>query len=353
MHIEMIAARVGRNGGLEVVNIPKPQPGRGEIIVDMRACGICGTDLEKIGKGTETPPVLGHEVAGVVSEVDADVEEDLAVGDRVFVHHHVSCGKCWFCYNNAETMCELFKKTNIWPGGFSEFFKVPRKNIERGAVHKLPEDIGWVKATFIEPLATVVRAIDKSTLKPGYRVALVGAGPMGMLFISYLRNLGVEEILAVDISSYRCRKAIEIGASRCVPPEKISGLEGTSDITIHATGAVKAFDTSLRLTRRGGEIILFGAPPPRSRIDIPISRIFYDEIRITPSYSTTEKEIETSIRMLEKGLIEVEKIVTHIYTLRNIEKAFETASRSWEVLKVVVVKDSRYIEPELRSRFIE
>ena len=349
----MISAVVGRKGGLELIEIPKPKPEKGEIVVEMKACGICGTDLEKIGVGTETPPVLGHEVVGVVSDIGGELDENIEIGERVFTHHHVACGKCWYCYNGSETMCDLFKKTNIWPGGFSEYFKVPKTNIERGALHRIPSNMGWVKATFIEPLATVIRAVNRSSIKPGYRIAIVGSGPMGMLFINYLNSLGVEEILAVDISNYRCRKAEELGASKCIHPKEIDDQNYRADVAIQATGSIKALETSFKLTRKGGEILLFGAPPPKAKAEVPLSKIFYEEIKITPSYSTTEKEIEIALKILNKNIIEIDKIVTHIYTLKNIRKAFETALKSDKALKIIIVKDKNSIEPELQDRFIE
>lgn len=341
----MRSAVVRRGGGLEVVEIEKPSPRDGEILVRMVACGICGTDLEKIKGGTETPPVLGHEVVGIIESLGPGVE-GYSPGSRVFVHHHISCGKCWYCYTGSETMCPMFRETNIYPGGFSEYFLVPRYNVERGSIHVLPDDIDWIEGTFIEPLATVIRGISRSTFKPGYSASIVGSGPMGLLFIMMLRSLGASEIAALDLSKTRCYMARSLGADVCAGPAEV-GDERKYDLVVLSTGSPRALLTALRLVRRGGEILYFGAPPPGSMMEIPVSRIFYDEIRITPSYSASERDIEHSIRILRSKRIPVKKIVTHIFELGDIEKAFATAEDIEKAVKVIVVSDRKYIPEDL------
>ncbi|MEM1606431.1 MAG: alcohol dehydrogenase catalytic domain-containing protein [Fervidicoccaceae archaeon] len=337
----MRAALVKKGGGLEVAELDIPRPGDGEILVRMVACGICGTDLEKIKGGTETPPVLGHEVVGVIEEVGRGVE-NLKPGLRVFTHHHVSCGRCWYCYTGSETSCPLFKESNIYPGGFSEYFLVPRINVERGAVHVLPESIDWVEGTFIEPLATVLRAISRSTYRPGYSVAIVGSGPMGLLFTMLLRSLGASEILAVDLSKMRCSLASSLGADACISPAEVGELR-RYDLVVLSTGSTRALPTAFKLVRKGGEILLFGAPPPGSAAEIPISRVFYDEVRLTPSYSASERDIEASIRILASKSIPVKKIVTHVFELGEVEKAFQVAQDVERAVKVIVVSKKEYI----------
>jgi len=335
------AALVRRGGGLEVVEVDIRGPGEGELVVRMAACGICGTDVEKIRGGTETPPVLGHEVVGVVEEVGRGVS-GIERGARVFVHHHVSCGRCWYCYTGSETMCPLFKETNIYPGGFSEYFLVPRANVERGAVHVLPDTMDWVEGTFIEPLATVIRAISRSTYRPGYSAAVIGSGPMGLLFTMMLRSLGASEIIAVDLSKTRCSAASSLGADACVSPAEVGEVR-KYDIVILSTGSPRAIPTALKLARRGGEILFFGAPPPGSTAEIPISRLFYDEVRITPSYSASERDVEASIRVIASKRLPLKRIVTHIIPLSEVERAFQTAQDVEKTIKVIVVADREHI----------
>jgi L-iditol 2-dehydrogenase len=336
------AVLVRKGGGLEIADLEVPRPGEGEILVRMVACGICGTDLEKIRGGTETPPVLGHEVVGIVEDVGKGVE-GLKPGLRVFAHHHISCGRCWYCYTGSETSCPLFKETNIYPGGFSEYFLVPRINVERGAVHVLPDSIDWVEGTFIEPLATVLRAISRSSYRPGYSIAIVGSGPMGLLFIMMLRSLGASEILAVDLSKMRCSLATSLGGDACISPSEVDEPR-RYDLVVLSTGSTRAIPTALKLVRKGGEVLLFGAPPPGSTVEIPISRIFYDEVRLTSSYSASEKDIEASIRILAAKRIPVKRIVTHIFELGDVEKAFQTAQNVEKSVKVIVVSRREYID---------
>ncbi|MDW8359730.1 MAG: alcohol dehydrogenase catalytic domain-containing protein [Candidatus Caldarchaeum sp.] len=164
---------VKEGGGVKVADIPVPKISDGEILVRMKACGIDGTDLEKAYGRPLTPPMLGHEVVGVVEESRSP---DFAEGERVFVHHHVSCGKCYYCLNDSLTMCSMFLKTTIEPCGLSEFFKVPRMNVERGGVLRLPDGLAWMEAVFIEPAACVLRALKRCSFTAGRSVSMVGLG---------------------------------------------------------------------------------------------------------------------------------------------------------------------------------
>ncbi len=332
---------VKEGGGVEIRDVPTPSIGDGELLVRMKACGIDGTDIEKAFGRPLTPPMLGHEVVGVVEESNSDQYKK---GDRVFVHHHVTCGKCYYCLNNSPTMCPLFLKTTIEPCGLAELFKVPRVNVERGAVLKLPDDLDWVEAAFIEPAACVLRALKRAGFSAGRSVCVVGAGPTGSLFIQLLKTFGASSVLVAELSSLRLEYARMLGADVAVNPleedfikicrERTDG-RGV-DIGVLATSAVKPLQLLIESVRRGGVICLFGAPEKGEKAEVDFSKLFIDEKSIIASYSTTEAETNTILELIKSRTLSFKKTVTHIFRLDEAEEAFATARDPSRSLKVVI-----------------
>ena len=331
-----------RSGRLELAELPIPTVREGELLVKMRSCGICGTDIEKLSGEAITPPVLGHEVAGEVVEVGKDVKE-LSVGDRVFVHHHVACGSCHYCLEGSETMCPLFLRTNIEPCGFSEFFKVPRDNVRRGAVLKLPLEVGFEEATLIEPLACCLRSLFKSGLKAGQSVAVIGCGPVGILMAKAAKALGASTVIGIEVFQPRITLAKKVGACEVIDgsssdaEEEVKRATGGigADIVVVATGSPLAFQQAFKLVRRGGTVSFFGAPPKEAKIALELGKVFYDEVRIVPSYSTTENETTRALALIKGRSVKVSDLITHRYSLEKAIDAFETAMKG-DALKVVV-----------------
>ncbi len=341
-HVEFVkAVFVAEGGGVVVKETSMPTVEDGEILVRMKACGIDGTDLEKAYGKPLTPPMLGHEVVGVVEESKSEEFEE---GDHVFVHHHVSCGKCYFCLNGSLTMCPLFLKTTIIPCGLAEFFKVPRTNLERGSVLKLPSNLDWVEACFIEPVACVLRALKRAGFFAGRSVSIVGAGPTGSLFIQLLKMLGASSVIVAEISPLRMGYAKMLGADVVVNPiqedfiqacrEKTEG-RGV-DIGFLATPSVKPLQLVIESVRRGGVVCIFGAPEKGEKTAIDFSSLFINEKNIVTSYSTTEVETNMALDLLKTGRTFFKKTVTHVFGLADAEKAFETARDASKSLKVVI-----------------
>lgn len=330
-------------GGVEVVETLVPEVGDGELLVEMKACGIDGTDLEKAFGKPLTPPMLGHEVVGVVAESKHD---GFKKGDRVFVHHHVSCGTCVYCRRGSATMCPLFLKTNIEPCGLAEFFKVPKANVERGGVLKLPPNLDMLDAVFIEPVACVLRALKRASFAAGMSLSVVGAGPTGSLFIILGKALGSGPVLVAETSEFRVAKAVENGADAAVNPLTTDFAEicrrftdGIGvDIGVLATPAAKPLATALESIRKGGTLCFFGAPEKGEKTEIDFSKLFIEEKTIVTSYSTTEVETNTSLNLLALGRISPKKLVTHVFSLDDAANAFETARDPSRSLKVVVTR---------------
>ncbi|RLG53902.1 MAG: hypothetical protein DRO00_02665 [Thermoproteota archaeon] len=325
---------------LRVEERPVPAISSGEILVEMRACGICGSDLMSWYLKDRAPLVLGHEPSGVV--VRAEEGSNFSVGDRVFVHHHVSCMSCYYCTHQDFTMCEQFRETHLDPGGFAEFFRVPAPNVQFDTL-KLPEDMSFEEATLIEPLGCCIRALNKCDLELGDVVAVIGAGPAGIMLGLLSKLKGASKVITCDLVDYRVRKAIEL-VGPAINPLKGDFVEKVkeesngrgADIVFLTVSSPKAFRTALNACRKGGTISLFAPTSPKEFVEISPHDLFFKEISIIPSYSTSHIETREALSLLSSKRIDASKIITHRFSLDDVGKAFELAAETKECLKVLI-----------------
>jgi len=339
----MKAAFVNGRGGVEVRDVPTPVPGPGELLVKMRNCGVCGTDLEKVRGHGATNTVLGHEAAGEVAGLGKGVT-DYPVGSPVFVHHHVSCGVCYFCLNDSPTMCPLFLQTNLEPCGFADYFKVPAANVGRGAVLRLPSGLTAEEGSFIEPLACCLRSLDRIGFTAGMSTAIIGFGPMGALYLMLLRSLGASFVAVGDVADFRLSFAERLGADVAVNLRRGSLSENCMamtdrrgvDVAVVATGNLAAYGEALRTVRRGGRVCIFGAPSKASELKLDLTEIFFREISFIPSYSTTERETNRALKLLTSKTVKPSLLVTHRFRLDDVAEAFRVAADPERSMKVVV-----------------
>jgi len=337
------AAIVNSQGRLEVADLDVPKIGRGEIVVRTKRCGVCGTDLEKLHGMRVTPPVLGHEVSGDIAEAGQEVTS-YSKGDRVAVHHHVPCGKCFYCAHDDHTMCLDFPKSNLDPCGFAEYFRVPEINVSQGGVFHIPSDMSYDEAAFAEPTGCCIRGLNKLGVKLGDSFLVVGAGPAGLTHVQLLRAYGAGLILATDLVESRLRWAKEFGADEVFNAAEQDSTRSILDATegrgvdkvIVASGSMKAIHSSIPLVRKGGRILLFGIPPEGSLFNCDVSDIFIREINLIPSYSTTESEMKTALEMMTAGKIKLTRMITHRFGLADIAEAFRVAEDTGSSLKVMV-----------------
>jgi len=336
------AYSVPGSGIVKLREVEVPQIDDGELLVKMRAVGICGTDLEKVYGKPITPPMLGHEVVGDIVDSRA---EGYVVGERIFAHHHVSCGKCYYCYHGDYTMCPLFLKTTIIPCGFAEYFKVPRINVERGAVLKIPDHVSDEEAIFIEPVGCALKGVKRSGFKPGMSVSITGIGPMGAIFIKLFKAFGASFIAAADLVPFRIDLAKRIGANVALNPREEDFAEACKretdgrgvDIAVLATPSIKALSTALSTLRRGGVLLIFGAPEKGEKSLLDFSYIFLREISIITSYSTSELETNLALRLISSGVIKFSDLITHKFKLSEIDEAFKVAHDPHKSMKVMIV----------------
>ncbi|MEM3011414.1 MAG: zinc-dependent dehydrogenase [Candidatus Bathyarchaeia archaeon] len=332
-------------GDIRIENMPTPKIGRNEMLVEMKACSICGSDLMGWYLQKRVPLVLGHEPTGVVAETGSEVK-NFQAGDRVFVHHHVACLTCHYCLHGDYTMCEQFSQTHIEPGGFAQFFKVPAPNIQIDTL-KLPETLSFEEATLIEPIACCIRALKKCGIQQGDTIAIIGAGPSGIIHCILAKHFGATQTIVSDMVDYRLEMARKFGADVTVNPQKENFLEKTKEITENKGADVvivtapnpKAYENGIQACRKGGTVCIFAPTPPNTYLNISPHKLFFHEIKITPSYSTSHIETRTALQYLLTKEIDAKKLITHRFPLSRISEAFQTAAEGKNCLKVVVLNE--------------
>ncbi|MGI0088506.1 MAG: zinc-dependent dehydrogenase [Nitrosotalea sp.] len=345
----MKAAYVKGPSNVEIKNIERPQVGENDIIVTMKACGVCGSDLEKIyGQYSQPSMRLGHEPSGIVSKTGSNVKE-FKNGDRVFVHHHVPCYSCHFCLHGNETMCQKYSETNLSPCGLAEEFLVPGWNVSHGGVIKLPDHLSFDEASMIEPLACCVRSWNKIKFKQGDSVAILGAGPTGMMHVMLSKIFGMKDIFCFDINNFRLNFAKQFGITESIfstdPNAHQKILANTQnrgvDVAIVSTGSLNAIAQSIEIVRKGGTVVLFGVPSKDAKMSTDISKIYSKEITITPSYAASETDTNVAFKLIEEKKIKVNKLITHRFDLSESAKALECAHRGDDSMKIIVTNSER------------
>ena len=340
----MKAVFVAQQSQIKINDIQSPQlKSPGDIVVRMKACGLCGSDLEKIyGAYGMSSGRLGHEPAGEVIRVGDNVK-DFAVGDRVFVHHHVACYSCHYCRHGDFTMCANYQSSNIDPCGLAEEFVVPEWNVSRGGVIRLPDSVGFEAASLIEPLACCLRALKKCRLQKGDDVAVLGAGPAGIMHLLLAKTLGAGTVFVSDVNQFRLDFAKRLGAVALNASsgdllstiKSATGVRGV-DACIIATSSIKAMSQAFEITRKGGDIMLFGVPAKGSELTIDASKLYSSEHSIIPSYAASEVETNEAIRLIEARRIDIESIITHRFDISASADAVKCAHEGKDAMKVIV-----------------
>jgi L-iditol 2-dehydrogenase len=341
----MKAVFVRGKNKVAVDDISVPNLGDRDVLVKMRACGLCGSDLEKVyGDYGMSSSRLGHEPTGDIINVGKSVK-GFSIGDRVFVHHHVSCHACHYCWHGDFTMCNMYQKSNIEPCGLSEQILVPEANVIRGGLVKLPENVTFDEASLIEPLACCIRGLAKCRLQKGDDIAILGAGPAGLMLTILAKLTGAGKIVAFDLNQFRLDFAKEhfgidtynVAREKDIikKMQEITDYRG-ADTTIVATGNSKAILQSFDLTRKGGNVLLFGVPTEGSRVLCNISKVYSSELSIIPSYASSEIEINQAIRLISSKRIEIGSLITHRFDIANAGEGIECAHRAEDAIKVII-----------------
>lgn len=316
------------NNDIRIEERPKPQIKNGELLVKVKASGICGTDLMEWYRIKKAPRVLGHEMTG---EIVGSMSDKFNIGQRVFVSHHVPCNACKHCLSGNHTACETLHKGNYDPGGFSEFVRIPEINVENGT-YLLPENVSYEEGTMIEPLACVVRAQRIIDVREGQTVLVMGSGISGLLNIAVAKSKKAK-VIATDINEYRLEKARQFGTDEVFNANEELGIK--ADRIIMCTGAMPAFEAAFRYIDRKGIIMLFAIP--NKNILIPVEDFWRNELSIVSSYGAAPVDLEEALELIRNGTINVKDMITDRVRLEDIQKGFKIAGGAGNSLKVVVV----------------
>ncbi len=337
----MKVAMYYNNKDVRVEEMPVPEIGRKELLVKMRACGICGSDVMEWYRLKTAPRVLGHEMTGDIVKVGEEVK-GYKVGDRVFVSHHVPCGKCRYCLNDQHTLCDTLHSTNFYPGGFSEYIRVPAINVEKGTF-VLPDNISYEMGTFIEPLGCVVRGMRIARFKKGQTMLVIGSGITGLLHIKLAKAMGAKLIIATDINEYRLKKAKEMGADLVLhASDDIAGEikrinDGyLPDMVVTCTGAPQAVNQAINLVGRGGTILFFAPTEPGLDIPFPLFELWNKGVTMVSTYAAAPRDIEEAIELLSSGRVRVEDMITHRLPLDEVQKGFDLVAGAKDSIKVII-----------------
>jgi len=330
------------NQDVRLEEMPVPQIGRGEVLMRGEASGICGTDLLEWYRRHKAPLVLGHEVAGVIVAVGEGVEK-YRVGDRIAAAHHVPCNTCHYCLTGHHTVCDTLRQTNFDPGGFAEYVRLPRINVEQG-IFPLPDQVSFEEATFVEPLACVLRGQRLAHFQPGQTVLVVGCGVAGLLHIQLARASGASHIIATDVVDYRLEAARKFGADVAIQAEEYTPAHlrkltdgRLSHLVILCTGAVSAIRQALESVERGGTVLFFAPTEPGVSVPISINDLFWrNEITLTSSYGGSPADYAAALELLESGKIRVRDMITHRLGLAETELGFELVAQAQNSLKVII-----------------
>jgi L-iditol 2-dehydrogenase len=345
----MKAVFVASPEGVIVKDVSAPYPKDDEIVVRMKVCGLCGSDLEKTtisyGMGSTR---LGHEPVGEIAKVGDNITGFKEM-ERVFTHHHVPCYSCYYCSHNAETMCDSYQLNNLEPCGLSEEFLVSSMHIQRGGVLKLPTSVTDEEASLIEPLACCIRALNKCDLKGIDDIVIMGAGPVGIMNALLARDAGVKRVILIDPNEFRLEFGKRMGFEVLHPindEEKTRSIKDVlsgrgADLVVVATGNQNAFIQSLKMLRKGGSIVLFGVPARSSFVNIDLSFLYANEISILSSYAATEVETNRALKLLADRRLNFGSLITHQFNLENAESAFRCAHDAVDAMKVVIVNEKK------------
>jgi len=315
------------NKDVRIEERPKPVINEGEILVKVKASGICGTDVMEWYRIKKAPRVLGHEIAGDVSESKS---KKFKIGDRVFVSHHVPCNTCKYCLEGNHTACETLHNGNYDPGGFSEFIRVPKINVENGTF--LLGSLSYEEGAMIEPLACCVRGQRLINVKKGQTVLILGSGISGLMNIELAKLKGAK-VIATDIDPYRLRKAAEFGADRTIDVSK-EELNLKAERIIICTPAMAAVKQAFECIDKKGIILFFAIP--NKNIEIPIVDFWRNELTIKSSYGAAPEDLKEALELIKDKKGNVTRMITHKLPLEKIQEGFKIVAEATKNLKVLI-----------------
>ncbi len=333
------------NKDIRILDMPVPAIGNDEFLLKVMASGICGSDVTEWYRKPKAPIILGHEATGTIEKAGSKVA-DFHVGDRVFVSHHVPCNNCRYCLRGHHAACETLHTTNYFPGGFAQFIRVPRINVEKGT-YRLPDWMSFEEGTFIEPLACVVRGQRLAEVKKDDTVLIIGSGLSGLLQVKLAKAKGVARVFACDVNPLRLAMARRFGAEHVIDAKggvaqelKEANDGRPADKVIVCTGATQAASTAMECIGKGGTILFFAVPDPNVKVIVPITQFWRNEVTLKTSYGAAPADLEESLGLLAEKKIAVAEMITHRLPLREAAEGFRITAEAGNSLKVILQPNS-------------
>lgn len=335
-------------GELRVEDVPVPEPGKGEMLVRVDACGICPTDLKKIESGLLAGPrVFGHEIAGRVARLGPGAGRRRE-GDRVVVHHHIPCGDCFYCRRQVYAQCPVYKQNGTTAGfepaggGYAEYVLARAWIVERGTI-AVPGGVRADEAAFVEPVNTCLKAVRRARLARGESVLVVGQGPIGLLLMQIARAEG-GEVMASDTADSRRALSASLGAPVVLDaaadvPREVRALTGGrgADCTLLAAPGQAAFDQAVAATRPGGRVVSFAATSPGEAVAVDLGGLTNLEKDLLTAYSASIDVQQEAAELVFSRAVRVAELVSHRLPVARGLEAFALASgRAPGTLKVVL-----------------
>ena len=338
---KMKVAMYYNNNDVRIEEMSIPIINENELLVKVKASGICGSDVMEWYRIKKAPKVLGHEITGDIVEVGKKVKK-YKIGDRVFVSHHVPCDNCHFCLDDKQTLCHTLHTTNFYPGGFAEYLRVPEINIKNG-VFVLPKEMSYDEGVFIEPLACVVRGLRTAGMKKGLNVLVIGSGISGLIQIKLARAWGTKRIIATDIDEYRLKSAKKFGADFVINakenvPEQVKKYNDgrLADLVVISTGVSSAIKQGLQSVEAGGTILFFAPAEPGVEIPFPLFDLWNKQVKMVSTYAGGPKDIAEAIDLIKTKKVVVTDMITHKLPLSETAKGFKLVAQAKDSIKVVI-----------------
>lgn len=344
----MKAALLEEPKKIRVTDVPKPAVGPRTVLIRVRACGICGSDLKFYNYGDRVkkfPQILGHEVAGEVVEAGNKVKI-FSVGDKLAMRNEVQCGRCSACLKGLENICENIEDVIgvTIQGGLAEYMLLTKEIIEKGLVNKMPNNITYEEGALAEPLGCIVNGLEFAQMSEGKDILVIGAGPIGCMIINLAQVMGASKIVAVDKNPKRLDMARVFSADHYVYGDdfleevlKLSNGKGY-DVVMSACSDIKAHEKAILAVARGGFVNLFGgvAKGLNDTVSFPNNFIHYRQCSVGGTFSQTRHHHKKALQYLATGKIKTDKIITHKFSLDEAEKAIK-AIQNQEGLKVMII----------------
>lgn len=340
----MKALKLLSNKKISLVEIDVPIIKDKEILINLGSCGICGSDVRNVFADSCKPTSkLGHEITGTIVKVGKSFNGKDYEGKRVFVNHHAPCNRCHYCIHGNETMCDKFTD-NIFPCGIAEKIILSEWIVNNQSIFELPDSMSFEEGSMIEPLACCIRGWKKLSFVKGDSVLIFGIGPIGILHAMLAKIYGASTIYCVDINKNKVNFCKKMNLGICVDG-RTSELEDCinlndglrPDLIIIATYDMSVLPKSIEIIRKGGTILIFGEPQKEINVNVDINKIYSKEVRLLTTYAATNEEIHEALHMITKKEIDVNKIITHRYSILESKAAFKKLHDRNDVIKAIII----------------